>query len=52
MLLPPDLADHLGITERAMDVMDMLRQRYQADDVEHVQHPSSPATSRAATVHS
>lgn len=28
----PDLADHLGITERAMDVMDMLRQHYQADD--------------------
>lgn len=28
----PDLADHLAITERAMDVMDMLRQRYQADD--------------------
>lgn len=30
----PDLADHLGITERAMDVMDMLRQHYQADDDE------------------
>lgn len=28
----PDLADHLGITERAMDVMDMLRRHYQADD--------------------
>jgi hypothetical protein len=30
----PDLADHLGITERAMDVMDMLRQHYQASDDE------------------
>lgn len=30
----PDLADHLGITERAMDVMDMLRQHYQANDDE------------------
>lgn len=30
----PDLADHLAITERAMDVMDMLRQHYQADDDE------------------
>ena len=30
----PNLADHLGITERAMDVMDMLRQHYQADDDE------------------
>lgn len=29
-----DLADHLSITERAMDVMDMLRQHYQADDDE------------------
>lgn len=30
----PDLADHLAITERAMDVLDMLRQHYQADDDE------------------
>lgn len=30
----PDLADHLDLTERAMDVMDMLRQHYQADDDE------------------
>lgn len=30
----PDLADHLGLTERAMDVMDMLRQHYQGDDDE------------------
>lgn len=30
----PDLADHLGITECAMDVMDTLRQHYQADDDE------------------
>lgn len=29
-----DLADHLDITERAMDVLDMLRQHYQADDDE------------------
>ena len=29
-----DLVDHLDITERAMDVMDMLRQHYQADDEE------------------
>ncbi|MEB1529146.1 hypothetical protein [Xanthomonas sp. WHRI 7945] len=28
------LADHLDITERAMNVMDMLRQRYHADDYE------------------
>ncbi|ASW46210.1 MULTISPECIES: hypothetical protein [Xanthomonas] len=28
----PDLADHLDITERAMDVMDMLRQHYHGDD--------------------
>lgn len=27
-----DLADHLDITERAMDVMDMLRQHYHGDD--------------------
>lgn len=30
----PDLADHLDLAERAMDVMDMLRQHYQADDDE------------------
>jgi hypothetical protein len=30
----PDLLDHLGISERAMDVMDMLRKHYQADDDE------------------
>ncbi|MDH5821553.1 hypothetical protein QFW77_00900 [Luteimonas sp. RD2P54] len=30
----PNLADHLDLTERAMDVMDMLRQHYQADDDE------------------
>ncbi|MGH8464136.1 MAG: hypothetical protein ACRER5_08310, partial [Pseudomonas sp.] len=30
----PDLADHLEITERAMDVIDMLRQHYSADDDE------------------
>lgn len=29
-----DLADHLDLAERAMDVMDMLRQHYQADDDE------------------
>lgn len=29
-----DLSDHLDLTERAMDVMDMLRQHYQADDDE------------------
>ena len=29
-----DLADHLDVTERAMDVMDVLRQHYQADDNE------------------
>jgi hypothetical protein len=27
----PDLADHLDITERAMDVLDMLRQHYQGN---------------------
>lgn len=30
----PDLVDHLDLTERAMDVMDMLRQHYQANDDE------------------
>lgn len=30
----PDLADHLDITERAMDVIDMLRQHYGSDDDE------------------
>jgi hypothetical protein len=30
----PDLADHLDITERAMDVLDVLRQHYQATDDE------------------
>jgi len=30
----PDLADQLDIVERAMDVMDKLRQHYQADDDE------------------
>lgn len=30
----PDLADHLDITERAMDVIDMLRQHYGDDDDE------------------
>ncbi len=30
----PDLVAHLDITERAMDVMDMLRQHYTADDDE------------------
>lgn len=30
----PDLANHLDLTERAMNVMDMLRQHYQADDDE------------------
>jgi hypothetical protein len=30
----PDLADHLAITERAMDVLDMLRQHYQGNDDE------------------
>jgi len=29
-----DLIDHLDLTERAMDVMDMLRQHYQANDDE------------------
>lgn len=29
-----DLADHLNIVERAMDVLDTVRQRYQADDDE------------------
>lgn len=30
----PDLADHLDIVERAMDVIDMLRKHHQADDDE------------------